>query len=103
MPYLDEAVGPWVHPCSSQAELSRMTSSEPASLYFLPLEGSLSMMVPAKPLQIHTSLPSAEPSLPLHRVLTLSTQVPTILSVLGHPLPRQSAPHALLALGRACN
>lgn len=87
------------HPCSNQAELSPVTSSEPANSCFPPLEGSLSMMVAAKSLQIYIPLPSAQPSLPLCGALTLSTQVPATLSILGHPVPRKSSPYVPRALG----
>lgn len=64
------------HPRSNQAELSPVTSSEPANSCFPPFEVFLSMMVAAKSLQIYIPLPSAQPLPPLCRALTLSTQVP---------------------------
>lgn len=60
--------GPQVHPCISQDELSHVPSSEPASSCFPPLEGSLSMMVAPKFLQILTRVidlsPLPSPCLP---------------------------------------
>lgn len=60
------------------------------------------MMVATKSLQILTA---ATPLCPLPNfyipfaALTFSTQVPATLSVLGHPLPRQSSPLTPLPFG----